>query len=357
MTVGSFTFTTEDLANIRYSYTASNMGMSGIVTSQLTADCRADEETAAAIANGVPPGSAVTFLTSEFGYTLPDMVLGFVDIREGGLSITAYDKTVNADVEFTAAGTSFTEWADAAHTRKNLYHAVDILNAAAQKMGLGGAGNIPTLPDLYYNEFVGKSCRQIFEEASKVGGIWYAAQGSIVFSPFNASGSSFTPPAETDHTDIKYLGSKIISRAFVTDSYHNAVYEYGNASAAWYSTVTISGAYLLGSSMCAAAAGRVVGETYHAWKIDRMKMNGLISPGALYTQSSEKFPALELVIDFGATDITGSVGAPAVQQSFADYQSLTQRALENKIDYNMIVGVLKADKDGNLSITKRAADG
>ena len=86
-------------------------------------------------------------------------------------------------------------------------------------------------------------------------------------------------------------------------------------------------------------------------------MNGLISPGALYTQSSEKFPALELVIDFGATDITGSVGAPAVQQSFADYQSLTQRALENKIDYNMIVGVLKADKDGNLSITKRAADG
>ena len=333
------------------------MGMSGIITAQLTADCRADQDTAAAIANGVPPGSTVTLTVSEFGYTLPDMVLGFVGIRDGGLTVTAYDKTVNADVEFTAAGTSFTEWADAAHTRKNLYHAVDVLNAAAQKMGLGGAGNVPVLPDLYYNEFVGKSCRQIFEEASKVGGIWYAAQGSIVFSPFNASGSSFTPPAETDRTDIKYLGSKTISRAFVTDSYHNAVYEYGNTAAAWYSTVTISGAYLLGSSMCAAAGGRVVGETYHAWNIDKMSMSGTISPGALYTVSGQKYPALSLVIDFGATDITGSVGAPAVQQSYADYQSMTERALKNKIDYDKLVGILKADKDGNLSITTRAADG
>lgn len=332
------------------------MGMSGIITAQLTADCRADQDTAAAIANGVPPGSAVTLTVSEFGYTLPDMVLGFVDIRDGGLSITAYDKTVNADIEFTAAGTSFTEWADAAHTRKNLYHATDVLNAAAQKMGLGGAGNVPVLPDLYYNEFVGKSCRQIFEEASKVGGIWYAAQGSIVFSPFNASGSSFTPPAETDRTDIKYLGSKVISRAFVTDSYHNAVYEYGNTLAAWYSTVAISGAYLLGSSMCAAAGGRVVGETYHAWNIDKMSMNGTISPGALYTVSGQKYPVLSLVIDFGATDITGSVGAPAVQQSYADYQSMTERALENKIDYDRLVGILKADKDGNLSVVTRAAD-
>lgn len=331
--------------------------MSGIITSQLTADCRADQDTAAAIANGVPPGSTVTLTVSEFGYTLPDMVLGFVDIRDGGLTVTAYDKTVNADIEFTAAGTSFTEWADAAHTRKNLYRASDVLNAAAQKMGLGGAGNVPVLPDLYYNEFVGKSCRQIFEEASKVGGIWYAAQGSIVFSPFNGSGSSFTPPAETDRTDIKYLGSKVISRAFVTDSYHNAVYEYGNTSAAWYSTVAISGAYLLGSSMCAAAGGRVVGETYHAWNIDKMSMSGTISPGALYTVSGQKYPALSLVIDFGATDITGSVGAPAVQQSYADYQSMTERALKNKIDYDKLVGILKADKDGNLSITTRAADG
>ena len=333
------------------------MGMSGIITAQLTADCRADEETAAAIANGVPPGSAVAFTVSETGYNVPDMVLGFVGIRDGGLTVTAYDKTVNADIEFTAAGTSFTEWADAAHTRKNLYHASDVLNAAAQKMGLGGAGNVPVLPDLYYNEFVGKSCRQIFEEASKVGGIWYAAQGSIVFSPFNASGSSFTPPAETDRTDIKYLGSKIISRAFVTDSYHNAVYEYGNTSAAWYSTVAISGAYLLGSSMCAAAGGRVVGETYHAWNIDKMSMSGTVSPGALYTVSGQKYPVLSLVIDFGATDITGSVGAPAVQQSYADYQSMTERALKNKIDYDKLVGILKADKDGNLSITTRAADG
>jgi hypothetical protein len=234
------------------------------------------------------------------------MVLGFVGIRDGGLTVTAYDKTVNADIEFTAAGTSFVEWADAAHTRKNLYHASDVLNAAAQKMGLGGAGNVPVLPDLYYNEFVGKSCRQIFEEASKVGGIWYVAQGSIVFSPFNASGSSFTPPAETDRTDIKYLGSKIISRAFVTDSYHNAVYEYGNTSAAWYSTVTVSGAYLIGSSMCAAAAGRIVGQTYHAWRVDKMLLSGLVPPGALYTQGLQSYPMLDLVVDFGATAITAS---------------------------------------------------
>jgi hypothetical protein len=63
------------------------------------------------------------------------------------------------------------------------------------------------------------------------------------------------------------------------------------------------------------------------------------------------------VIDFGATNITGSVGAPAVQQSYADYQSMTERALKNKIDYDKLVGILKADKDGNLSITTRAADG
>jgi hypothetical protein len=223
-------------------------------------------------------------------------------------------------------------------------------------MGLGGAGNVPVLPDLYYNEFVGKSCRQIFEEASKVGGIWYAAQGSIVFSPFNASGSSFTPPAETDRTDIKYLGSKIISRAFVTDSYHNAVYEYGNTSAAWYSTVTVSGAYLIGSSMCAAAAGRIVGQTYHAWRVDKMLLSGLVPPGALYTQGLQSYPMLDLVVDFGATAITASCGAPAVQQSYADYQSLEQRALENKINYDALVGILKADKDGNLSVVTRAAD-
>jgi hypothetical protein len=328
--------------------------MSGIVTSQLTADCRADEDTAAAIATGVPPGSAVTFTVSETGYSMPDMVLGFVGIRDGGLTVTAYDKTVNADIEFTAAGTSFTEWADAAHTRKNLYHASDVLNAAAQKMGLGGAGNVPVLPDLYYNEFVGKSCRQIFEEASRVGGIWYAYQNSIVFSPFNDSSSTFSLPAEAERTDVKYLGIKNITHAFVTDSYHNAVYEYG--AGAWYNTVAVSGAYLLGTSMCAAAAGRIVGQTYHAWHVDKLRMNGLVPPGALYTASGQKYPVLSLVIDFGATDITGSVGAPAVQQSYADYQSLEQRALENKINYDALVGILKADKDGNLSVVTRAAD-
>lgn len=331
------------------------MGMSGIITSQLTADCRADEETAAAIATGVPPGSAVTLTVSETGYSMPDMVLGFVGIRDGGLSITAYDKTVNADIEFTAAGTSFTEWADAAHTRKNLYHAVDVLDAAAQKMGLGGAGNVPVLPDLYYNEFVGKSCRQIFDEASKVGGIWYAYQNSIVFSAFNGSSSTFSPPAETDRTDVRYLGVKNIAHAFVTDSYHNAVYEYGTG--AWYSTVTVSGAYLIGSSMCAAAAGRIVGQTYHAWRVDKLLLSGLVLPGALYTQGLQSYPVLDLVVDFGATAITASCGAPAVQQSYADYQSLEQRALENKIDYDVLVGILKADKDGNLSVVTRAADG
>jgi hypothetical protein len=45
-----------------------------------------------------------------------------------------------------------------------------------------------------------------------------------------------------------------------------------------------------------------------------------------------------------------------VQQSYADYQSLEQRALENKINYDALVGILKADKDGNLSVVTRAAD-
>ena len=339
--MGALEFDEDSLANITYSRSIANSGMYGVATSQLTADCYLSDLTSQMLATMIQPNTPVIFSAGGFGFTFPAFILGYADVSSKGvLRITAYDLCTNADVKFSP-GEQFTEKDSSGN--KNTYSAIEILNAAAAQIGFNAASYSAKIefPKLYYSEFAGKSCRQIFEEFSKFGGVWYADGEYINFLPYCSPVNSFTADKDS-RTELIFMGSREISHAYITDGTYSQTYEYGSGE--WYKTQAVSGQYLIGKNSCDAAAGAIVGKIYKAWKCDSMIIDSMIKPDMAF--NGEYIP-LDITINFGCTAICASAGAPAVQQSYTDYEDEKQRAISNKLSKNTIYkNVFVNENDG-----------
>ena len=333
MTVGALEFDSDSLANVTYSRSIGNCGMYGMTTSQLTADCYLDDLTSQMLAGMIQPNTPVVLSVGKVGFAnkFPEFILGSADLSaKGVLKITAYDKCSNADVKFLP-GTQFTE--KDASGNKNMYSAIDVLNAAAGQIGFDKVTYSDTIvmPSLYYSEFVGKTCRQIFEEISKFGGAWYADGKNLNLLPYCYINNSFNAD-DDERTELITMGGKEITHAYITDGTYSKTYEYGSGEW-WYKTQSVSGQYLIGKQSCDTAAANIVGKKYNAWKIDKIITDGMITPAMAYGGT---YIPLDVSISFGLLDIVASVGAPAVSQSYTDYSDEKERALSDKVNKNTI---------------------
>lgn len=354
LSAGGFSWGNKDLANIRVSYSASDMGASGITTAQLSADVYLTESERINFPQFAEPGSDVTISVPLSGFSFPPFKLGFYDINGHVLSLTAYDKTADSDVTFKA-GDQYRQYVtidgkpvyeDEEKTIRKLekYSAANVYSNACAQIGMGASP--PQGLDgmlLYYSEFVGKSIRSILTEFSKcVPGVIYSSGSGIAAAAKFMSENSAASVEDKDRSPINFCGGRSISHVYLTDEVYNKTYEYGDAP--WYNTISVSGSYFFTEDIRGAAAGGLMA-TYYAWKCE----NAVVD---MYLPVSSKFNGLivlEAEFRLGACEVIASLGAPANQQSAADFENEEKRALATKADTEKRYGNMFIDKNSGLT--------
>jgi len=333
------------------------MGFSGISTVQFSARCRlTDDEVLTA--RTLVPGSAVVFTAS--GYPdIPTFILGFTEISDHILSVTAYDKTANSDIIFTDDDTVFTEFdgdrVDSDGNRiRNKYSGQVVLEAAANKIGLG-AMSVDNLPEfLYYSEFIGKSVRTVINDLSACAvGFFYIRDNALSLAAFGTA-TGMISADDSKCGKLETSGQKHISQVYITDETYSETYSVGSGQ--WYETVSIGSPYLIGETACLNAGGKINTKTYKGWKISFIVGDTLPIPG-MFWGNNENAPVIrEISLRFGAVSIIADVGSPAVQQSMTDFHDEKTRAINTKIQENKIYGNVFIDKNNGLAINYKGAE-
>lgn len=322
--------------------------MSGISTLTFSADCHITDLQKSAVRN-ILSGTRIYFSA----ISSPQLYLTSYDLNGNVLSITASDKLADADITFTADGTSFTEYSTQKDANgdyiKNIYHAQDVLDACAGKLGLGSC-TISGVPDLYYSEFVGKTIREIMTNISAAAvGVFYA-RGSLEFSPYklpSGQSRSLITVLPENRSAVEVLGNKNITHVYITDNVYSTIYEYGSGS--WYNTVSLAGSYMIGESVCDDIAGKITGITYTGWKCDHAIEDTLPTPNTELGQNTEKL-IRECALKYGAVNIIASYGSPAPQINKADFQDEKTRILKQKIEVGKSYANIFMDQNSGLTV-------
>jgi hypothetical protein len=267
------------------------------------------------------------------------------------MNITAYDKTFDIDMTFDAE--QFPEYStdpqdvDAnGNPKKILYPATQVLNACTGQAGIGSC-TVPGLPALYRSEFAGKTIRQILTDMSQVGvGVFSMQGGSIGFVQFASAGSGSIGVLPGDSSEVYSLGNKSIMHAFITDSVYSQTYEYGDSGQPGSGTVSLTGAYFIGEDICDGAASRLMANQYKGWKCDSAKISTCPNYGAAFGGGY----VYECSINFGATEIVASLGAPAPPMGKGDFRYREELAIAEKIQANETYGSTSIDLNNGLTI-------
>ena len=332
------------------------MGMSGISSVTLSADCYMTDFQKSVVQN-ILPGTPVYF--SELNF--PALVLVSYNIDDHVLSITAADKLSDADITFTADGTTFTEYSGQTDANgnpiKNIYHGQAVLDACAAKLGLGSC-SVSDLPDLYYSEFVGKTVREILTSISEAAvGVFYA-RGSLLFAPYTLGENQNRDVLEVlpeDRSEVEFLGNKNITHTYITDNVYSQTYEYGSGE--WYNTLSKSGAYIIGQDVCTAVSAKIIATDYTGWKCEKAVIEILPTPNMMLNSETDNI-IRECRIDFGEINIVAYLGAPAPQMNKSEFQDEKTRLISQKIEAGKAYQNVFIDENNGLTITyKEASNG
>ena len=348
----------EELANIRMSFSAADMGTSGISSKQLSAECRLTKTQKTILPQTIQAGTAVSLTAGT--YTIPPFILGSYEIENGIMRITAFDKTADGDITFTDDSGYYEQYETVGGKVKydkdgspviKYYHGTDVLSDACSRIGLG-APAVQGLPDLSRSEFVGKSVRSILTDFSKcAAGVFSCDSDSLRLAPFQNPQGSMSAEDE-DHSVIKYLGNRQITKLYVTDGTNNITHVYGSGQ--WYNAYSTESPYLIGETICENTAGKIVGRTYTGWRCENVIIDGVL-PSVGYLFNGDHI-ILDGEIRFGALSITASIGAPAVQQSAADFENEEKRAIDGKISANEKYGYCFIDQNSGFNIYYETED-
>ena len=332
LTIGGTEYDQDAIADPVFSAAAPNHGMYGIATSSFSCD----------VFTGVGNESAILQLApcSEVAFSaIPDVTFILTDASfrgKGVVSITAYTRFINSDITMTAE--TFPERSEATG-KLNTYSCTRVATAALAAMYSTGAcpAGIGDDPYLYVSEFKGKTARRVLEEISKVnGGYFFENNGAPDFAVNGGDSKGSMTVTADDYSAVSPGQTKTVSRVFVTGVSRGDFYEVGSGE--YYNTETLSGDYLIGETICRAAATKMFGQ-YVGWKCDNILADDFV-------------PVLHTDIDFSGTIHTAekisvkytknhsimSAGADSFAMSFTDYSDMVQRALTAKLDVNKDYG-------------------
>ena len=333
LTIGGTEYDQDAIADPVFSAAAPNHGMYGIATSSFSCD----------VFTGAGNESAVLQLApcSEVAFSaIPDVTFILTDASfrgKGVVSITAYTRFINSDVTMTAE--TFPERSEATG-ELNTYSCARVATAALAAMYSTGAcpAGIGDDPYLYVSQFKGKTARCVLEEISKVnGGYFFENNGAPDFAVNGGDSKGSMTVTADDYSAVSPGQTKTVSRVFVTGVSKGDFYEVGSGE--YYNTETLSGDYLMGETICRAAAAKMFGQ-YVGWKCDNILADNFTP--VLHTDigfsDDEVRTAEKITMKYTKNHSVMSAGADSFSMSFTDYSDMVQRALTAKLDVNKDYG-------------------
>ena len=336
LTIGGTEYDQDAIADPVFSAAAPNHGMYGIATSSFSCDVFTGAGNESAILQ-LAPCSEVAFSA------IPDVTFILTDASfrgKGVVSITAYTRFINSDVIMDAK--TFIEYDEHDDDKKNplKYSCVNITIAALATMYSTGAcpAGIGDEPYLYVSQFKGKTARCVLEEISKVnGGYFFENNGAPDFAVNGGDSKASISLTDDDFSAVSPGQTKTVSRVFVTGVSRGDFYEVGSGE--YYNTETLSGDYLIGETICRAAAAKMFGQ-YVGWKCDNILADNFTP--VLHTDigfsDDEVRTAEKITMKYTKNHSVMSAGADSFSMSFTDYSDMVQRALTAKLDVDKTYG-------------------
>ena len=327
LNIGSKVYDQDSISDPVYSASAPNHGMYGISTDMFSCD----------IFTGVGQEKNILRQPSQTVVIFSELknvefiLTNTTSNRKGVVSITAYTKFVNTDIVMTAE----TFLKNDIYEKPQSYPCTRVVAAALSEIyNTGGTpASIGEQPYLYVSEFKDKSVRSVLEEISKVnGGYFFDNNGAPDFAVNggDAKGSIMVTADEYSPTSDGTL--KTVSKVFVSDNLNNATYEVGNGE--YYNTETLSGAYLMGETICRQAAAKMFGQ-YEGWQCDNILIDNFTP--VLHTSirfSGNTHIADNISVKYTKNHSIMSAGADGFSLAYADYTDQKQRAIDSKLTTN-----------------------
>ena len=349
--MGGIAYNQDAIADPVFSAAAPNHGMYGIATSSFSCDVFTGAGNESDILQ-LAPCSEVTFSA------IPDVTFILTDASfrgKGVVSITAYTRFINSDITITAE--TFLE-RSAATGELLTYSCKNVATAALSAMySTGGCpAGIGEEPYLYVSQFKGKTARSVLEEISKVnGGYFFDNNGAPDFALNGGKSKGSMTLTTDDYSAVSPGQTKTISRVFVSGVSKGDFYEVGSGE--YYNTETLSGDYLMGKTICTAAAAKLMRQ-YVGWKCDNILADDFTP--VLHTDISflddEVRTAEKITMKYTKNHSVMSAGADSFSMSFADYSDMTQRALTAKLDLNKDYGTSGIDSSYGVYFVEEDED-
>lgn len=288
-----------------------------------------------------PEGAAVIFTDSTCGTTHPTYYA--TDITRDGdvLNITAYDTCKNLDVPFDHSGYQQFDGQGTTSEHLRKYPTSLVLGDLANQCGFSHSSpSISSVPELYYKDLAGKTCKQILEELAKAEcGFWKCANdNTLVFVAYSKVPDTVTIP-EASRTAINAGQSKSIGGVHAVDTCYNEVTV--ETSVSWRQTEILEGRFL-SSTVAPVTVGKIIPSTYTGFSvtaIDRQVNIGTqaIAGGGRVMSSVYKYSD-HLIADYSA---------PAPDTSFAPYQNIYQRMIEDRVTQGKTMGTVFISETGS----------
>ena len=325
--------------------------MRGVATSQLTFRVRL-----ASASGAISEGAAVIF--SGAGASLPTFYV--TDVQKDGriASVTAYDCCKNLDIPFDYS--NYDQWDSSGQTgSKNVkwYNTSQVLGDLTQQCGFVSASLSMRVTSLCWNDFAGKTCRQILEDLSVAECGFFYCDSSNQLAIRTIQTPYGTAISEANRTEIKVTGTKSITGIYAEDEAYGTVSITGTSD--WRHTEIVSGRYM-NSTVAAAVAAQILGAgtagtySYHGWELGQAVVGSVQALGDGVAYDGKVLMMYSQRYRFGAV-ITGSFGAEKPDNSYSEYNSLYEREIADRVRIGSLFGCGMIDKSGFSLIGQNTA--
>ena len=329
LSINGTVYTASDFADMVYSISCDKGGIQGIATGCLTFRLYSATDI------DLTKGTAVLFsgVNTTFYIDKAD--------KNGHIyNVTAYDKCKNVDREFDTS--DYSQY-DAQGNVKSWATSLIISDIAHQcgYTNAGGSRISDAVDVMYFNDFHGKTCRQILDELSNAGvGYFYDAGATLSFWEYGGwSGTSIAP---ANRTEYSVKDSATISGIYASYGL-DPNQEYASGSAGH--RIDVSGRYMSPDNAENIAAYAIMGAysswTWYEWSVSSAIVQGLIQLGNALLDNGKRLYIRSARYRFGA-DIIAEFSAGAAP--IGEYKSKAER----QIGY-----CLKRDENnGGVQITR-----
>ena len=279
--------------------------------------------------------SEIEFADNYLKQIVPGFMVTKAQRRGNIVHITAHDRCKNLDIPFDYS--SYQQFDTDGHAM--WYGTGDIVSAIASQCGFTGysLSENPRITSLCFNDFAGKSCRQILVDLSIADvGFWHCVGKVLKFC--DLSHETGYEIADSDRSELILTGTKTIKGIYAISELDGKEYDLTGSS--WRNAERISGRYVGeygGNETQTGIKADIVGTTgeykYIGWSCNSIlfKDSIIYTVGERLCIEGHSLPILNAEYSFTAMGIVASMSAPAPDTSFSEYHDLYSRAIEERL--------------------------